>query len=841
MNKAFLNPNTPIPLEAEFAPRDNDFLTELSDDDIMNIAPHVMVHAMRTASQNGAQVISPRQVPSAYMMGRTYNTANQPFLHVVGSEACRHYSWPVPDGHSPIPSHYREDRPIKKIGEPLARRSPATAQPITRATAEISNPIHKAWIRIKANVDFQNREDVRGDPDGLAVAYARLWGQDDDEFKSDRTVTLAHISSLKSHAISPDTAFARYLGPIQDRRVITVAASASSRTAFGEDFSCDWNAMRVVTEGKFALSCATEGYSMMSMALEQPISNYSYLQRDGRMLVFHPRSGVAWYHGARSFRIYTDGRFQASKAPSLVSTEMRVGIERAGVRDLARLYSAAITWVKTASKTDTGTTNALLSGVDLIGTAVASAKSIGKSNVSELRNAVAEALHEASPEAKRVFTRGMKALREFIDWTYLEERNVAQVIAQKMAYKILQMDGFIGMKMKMAADYRKADVAVWWKKMMDQAPIPLKNLKYGTYSWATMAVYYTLIPPSEKWIGYQKYLDHVGLESMNDSSFPVPSTLPEDDEGVRTLTTLCTDTISSNKREMYSASYQGVYNAAMIISDFYKIDGDEDMYALFRAAAYLWSFRSRCAATVRVKVVSPEFDDPANSQSRTVAFPEPIGEKKVLVTTAPYVHLKALINGLRGNYMWSSVNPDPVVVGRVSDYLKRLPTVVSEPMRERLSFNDVTPESVRGLSTLKYVFDLPALAYDIESFLEYALEDAITAMNKLLADVVESRKPQEKAARPTRDRVVVAEEEMDTFEEEIERQIASSSQNGWSYVEEIDEGYAEEIIGACCNGDLEASTLLDSNYDGLDDFKSSFLAYLRVDPDTPAVAENALM
>merc|ERR1712194_809099 len=129
-------------------------------------------------------------------------------------------------------------------------------------------------LKIKANVDFQNREDVRGDSVNLARNYARLWGRVDTTFTEMGTITLAHLTDLQSHAIASDSAFARFLGPIHERRVVSVAVGPSTTAAFGAEYAVDWNCMRVCAESKFAMTISTEGHSLMEVALRQPVSHY---------------------------------------------------------------------------------------------------------------------------------------------------------------------------------------------------------------------------------------------------------------------------------------------------------------------------------------------------------------------------------------------------------------------------------------------------------------------------------------------------------------------------------------------------------------------------------------
>lgn len=842
-----LNSNTPIPFDPSMAPTSQDVISEMTDDEIMSVPPHIMVHAMRTASQNGAQVISPRQIPSSYMMGRTANTANQPFLHVVGSEAEKDYVWPVPRGHRPIPKHHLEDRPIRKVGMPLARRRPAAAQPITRATAGISNPIHKAWLKIRANIDFQNREDIHGDPDGLALAYARLWGQDDDEFSSEKTITLAHLTSLRSHAIAADSAFARYLGPLHERRVVSVVVSPASSEAFGPNYSCDWNAMRVTSEAKFALTVCTEGHSLVRLALPQPVGNYMAADRDGRMMVYHPRVGVSWFHGASSFRVYTDGRMVPAKAPNIVSVEMRAGIERASANDLINFYDATADWVRTNSMAISVTSNTLRDSLNLFQRATTSSRSVGRTNTAALQAAVVEAITQSPLANRRMFTRAMKALKNLVD-TYERGHTEAVVyFSKKMAKELSIMDNFIGIKLSQSAAQRRANIADWWFALMEQAPAELRDMHYGTSSWGTLATYFALAPPNQQWIKYQRFINHVGRDAMNDPSFPIPSDIPEDPDRCKDLIALATDAISQSKADMYSSTYNGMRRAAFMSAGYYDVSGDDDLNILFKAAGTFWSFRSRCAENVRVRFLSTETIDPPHSRVRRVHFADPLGPKKVCVTTAPYVPFKALVKGLQAIGLARGVDPSMNVVGRVSDALSVIPRI-TDPDDFAVLDDPDTYVALSRVDLLRYVFDIDRLARDTEAFLDYALEDAIAAANGILSALqrkISERETREQALAAERERIREATrvaDEAETYTPEIQAALDSererTRETGWAYIDQMDTGYMDQLIEDYTDEQDRAISVLDSQYSGYDSFLDAVKEYFAVGIARPVAANT---
>lgn len=816
---------TPIPFDRNICPRDNSFWEHLTDDEIMKVPPHVAVHAMRTSAQNGAQVISPRQIPSSYMLGRTNIDASQPFLHVAASEANANYVWPVPDKHPPLSSKMTEGRVVIKRGAPLSRRSPAKSSPITYATSKVSNPFHKAALKIKANVDFQNREDIRGDPDELAVAYARLWGQEDNFFTCLSTVTLAHLTDLQSHAITSDTAFARYLGPIQDRRVLTVAATASSTTAFGQDFAVDWNCMRVSAEAKYALSVTAEGYSLKELAIPNPIGSYSPDSRPPCAIVYHPNPGIAWCHGSLSFQVRCDTNTRRMKVPRVISTEMISNRGTVRVSDVLRLYDAAVRWTTTQTTGANFSANALAGSVTMISSATSRTLSTGRTSHKAVRQALMEALKSAPIDARRMLARSVAELVPVLDAISVSstDQHVRFHCCEYLAKRFQTLDGSINAKIIQAAATRNEDPEYWFASLLRQMPRKFADLKTGGFGWTIMAMLMLTKPPNAKWMGYYKSLAAVGIEAMADIVTPMPSIPPTEEPELWDVIALRCSAVAHAKKDMYSSSYMGVANACFVMSSAYRTAGYDDLATLFRASGCLWAFRSRCAETVGVVIAAPGTIVPTHGHSVDCVLPHPLNSRRVIATTAPYVYYRALIKGMHNLGLLTEVDVPEAIIGRISDHVNAWPPILD--VDDALTWENANVRgAIRGGHMIRYVLNPRRLATDMENFMEYAIEDAISAVKGAVTNLENNaaQRRNDAAARDLARRedanasAAAAAEILGLLPAATEAVVSNSS--GWDLIFSIEETTATEIIEAYETGDIDAQEILESTYPGETEF-----------------------
>lgn len=834
---------TPIPFDRQMCPRDNSFWDHLTDDEIMTIPPHVAVHAMRTAAQNGAQVISPRQIPSSYMLGRTHLDACQPFLHVVGSEANRDYVWPVPDGHPPIDPRMMEGRVVAKKGQPLARRSPPTAAPVTYATSKVSNPFHRAVLKIKANVDFQNREDVRGDPEELAVAYARLWGQKDDFFSDLSTVTLAHLTDLQSHAISPDTAFARFLGPIQDRRVLTVAVTASSTEAFGGDFSVDWTCLRVSAEAKYAMTVTSEGYNLKELSLPYPVGSYPASSRPSCVIVYHPNPGFAWCHGALTFQIRCSAEVTRMAAPAVMREEMKVGARQATSSDLIKLYDAAVRWISTQVTGASVSRNALAGSVNLIASASSKTLSLGKSAAKAVRQALMESLKSAPIAARRALTRSISVAVPILEEISYSSSDtiITYRFCKYLARRFQTLDGSINAKIVQAAAGRNQNPEDWFATLIGQAPRDLRDLTAGGYGWTVLGMYYMIKPPDDKWRGYVGSIRSVGIDSMADIRTPIPSVAPTETPEIWNVVALRCSTIASSKGDMYSSSYMGVAKAGFVLSAAYDYIGDENLALYLKAAGSLWAFRARCVETVKVVVCEPDTVVPANGRFKDHTFGKPIGSRRVIATMAPYTPYVALIRGMKKLGLLTHVEVPEKFLGKISDSIAAWGEIMD--IEEATDFlNRNVRSALLGNELSRYMCKPELLATDLERFLTYAVDDAIAATASALQDMEdnEALRQREKAER---ERIAEAEKEAErrAAAEAMEYYLPTNVEvrdfeSGWTFIVDIESTAAADLMDAYEAYDADAIEILDGNYRNATEFLNRVALRYRADRATRAAA-----
>jgi len=431
---------------------------------------------------------------------------------------------------------------------------------------------------------------------------------------------------------------------------------------------------------------------------------------------------------------------------------------------------------------------------------------------------------------------------------YERKRDAVAYISTAMANDIVVMDGMLGVKLSQAAAQRKVSVETWWETLMDQAPTSLRQLPYGTKSWAIMAIYYALIPPNAQWTKYRDYIARLGRDAMSEMSIPVPSDIPDDKNSCLDLIALSVNTSSASKKDMYGASYHGMYKACFVLASYFGNHRDHDMARLYKAGGMLWSFRSRCTQSVVVRLTDPRGDDPTHSQTRIVDFREPLGRRKVCVTIAPYKAFEALIKGLDSINVLTGVDPNANVVGRVSDALASLPFLATS---DNFPFMDSPTLRTRltKVDFLRYLFDLQGLARDIEEYLRFAVLDATKAVDGIL-DKVDAKRQEAIAAElaireehAQRVRECNIEGLEGTFDIGLSGAMFAApsmgGQDGWAYYSNLDEDYAEIITEACGEDDVDAMDLMETEYDSYNDFLRAVEAYLRV-PVVEKATSNTL-
>jgi len=844
---------TPIPFDRHMCPINNSFLENMTDQEILDVPPHVMIHALRTAAQSGAQVISPRQIPSSYMLGRTRNNASQPFLHMTGCESNNRFKWPVPDGHSPLNPTHLEDRTVVKHGNPLSKRSPATASPLTYASAHISNPIHKKILKAKANIDFQNREDVRGDPDALAVNYAKVWGQVDGTFARMGTVTLAHLTDLQRHAIAPDTAFARYLGPIHERRVITTAVGPSNSSAFGEFYGVDWTAMRVCADTKFALAVNTEGYSLREMALPFSVSEYSCDDRPTTMMVFHPKPGVAWCYAPNTFRVRPANLMKKARTPPVLRVELATNAGMAKVGDLMRVYTAAVTWTRTQEARVAETPNPLTSGMSVIARAVSRTSSVGKTVHKHARTVFMDALTTAPIDSRRMFGRTMsvlvKVVRAINDGN--SQPHVVDSVARYVGKRFQLLDGSLNARMITGASSRGKNHEDSFCSFRSQAPRAFRDISCNSYGWSCLVARFVLHPPDDKWRKYAASLTAIGIQAMEDIMTPIPSIPSDDAADTRQIISVHCSTVARNKGDMYGSSYAGVARAAFALATVYDDYEIHELWRMFRISGFLWMFRSRCAETVKVHICDEDTPVPTHGAFRIHEFGEPLGRKKVVATIAPYIHFRALAKGLKRLGLLPDVDPDAELIGRVTDHITGWGTLWDYDMAVDW-FGEYADEEVRESGVARYLIDIGDLARDVERFLSYAINDCINAASSVIRNVELNREAARRAALPAPEAMADAARQAigevgaaigAAFNNDVDNiahdDYGTDEMKGIDYLDTVDEDEAILILDEYTSDNAVAVALLEAPYADAQAFHNAFVQYIRESRAEPT-ALNAL-
>jgi hypothetical protein len=794
-----------IPLPPELAPRDPDFMATLSDEEIWDMPAHVAVHLMRTSAQGGVQIISPRQIPSSAAVQKTSRDARQTFLHVTASEASQTRTWPEPEWVKRPPASWFAHEPLAKDGEPLATRKPAKAAPVAFGVGDIANPFRRALAKINANVDFQRREDVRGDPDALAVAYARLWGMPDDFFGSGPVVTMAHLTGLREHAIMPDHAFARSLAPIQERRVVAVSVTTSDSGAFGPDRAFDWTSARVTAEAKFQLSVANERLSLVDVSIS-PMYKVGSLgpgPRPSGILVYHPGKASVWCYSGDTFAIRPSApeAIRRSKLVAVASENFTVGAHVVTSREIMRASTNAVHWVRTqASAVDLASTDTMSTGMAAIYRAVASARSTARTAGAALRSWLYDAVMDAPRHASVKFQRAISTVRQAVDVVGYDLWPDPD-LAKDLAKSLVQLDASIAMRMHAVAAVRNEDADAWFtslsRMLRDRGAGP------GTHGWAWMAVMFALNPPDEKWEGMVAALRAAASVSMRAGTIPLSGASYSSVEATYKLADVRAKTAVAHHKLLYSASYDGVAQASIFLARLADRRRHRSMARALRANAYCWSFRSRVVRTLDVRI-TPVMEE-YRGYSCVVEEDWMGGAVAYQTRLAPLKHYRAWKKGLDAMGSPLARNCQEEIPGLSISTAMQL----TRPVVGRLTFDDdVDLGRVAECDAFRYACAPERLGSETERFLEYAVTDARAAFTATSEEFRRAREVEssrnnamlEALELPETDEPATAPGDVDVLAGMLERDVVA---DGWFYMAQMD----QTVVDVMMTSMLEDPTL----------------------------------
>jgi hypothetical protein len=739
-----------IPLPADLAPTEGWNLDHVSDDDIMAIPAHVLVHLMRTAAQNGTQVVSPRQIPTSAMLSKVSRDTTAPFVHVAGSDASRGYRWPVPPGCKPPDEDDLEGEPCMKLGDKLVSRTPAKAEAIVKFDDHVPNPIHKAWIKARAAVDFQNANTVDGDGDGLARAYEKLFGCEEGDLTRDPGLTVNTVQSLLHHAIVTDNSLARQLAPVQARRVISVAVGPSAAQAFGANRAFDWTAARVSAETKFRLTCAVEGHSLVdvSTAGHAPVGELLFRpgSRGGNVLVYHPQLATSWTYGPSTFAIAprppdkssgTNGGTGPGDPPNPWVTEVLLEGRRFASPVAGKLANrAAVSWVTTNVLALKGaqtnrSADAFMPMATAVTRMVTGIRSVGKTPDRDVAREVYDALATcpAMTAVKMVAA---------ID-TYIAVRHALGYSAtappddlDALAARLVSVDQHMHTHICSAAAMRNEDPDAWFTAMKRQAPRAWRDLKPGTRGWARLAVRLLVMPTNSRWSKLLSALRAKASENLRmtvSEATAVSAVLPELSTEMLTAKAKA---VAEHLAAPFSARYDGRALGITLMARVLDKAGKKQAATMCRAAAAGWTLRQHFTRSIHASVGTEPLEHARGRMSRATTRCVPLGGKtlSVLASCNPARSYRAWYAKMCDLYGEGTVScPDDVSGTAVSDCVALIRRASVSPMELDEAF-----EIMRNVPpALRYALLPTTLADDLDKTLKEVFEDVYAVVEAEIA------------------------------------------------------------------------------------------------------------
>lgn len=711
-----------IPLPADMVPTTPPDFANLSAAEIRGIPPHVLMHIMRTGAQGGLQVISPRQVPSSQVVRRTADDSTATFIHVAGSDASPNMDWPVPEGCAKPDMSMFADEPLRKIGKPLAHRTPARAEPLVNLEEQVPSAIQRAWIKARANCTLQMCEDVAGDPETLAAAYEAHFKAPPGSLMRDPGLAIHPERDLKDHAIVVDTSMARQLAPTHVRRVLSVAVGASTAEAFGKFSSFDWTSARVTAETKYYLSVQNEHLSLIDIARKSTCEVgrmlFNPAARSGVSITYHPTPGSAWSHRPDTFSVHPDAAkiVVRNDIHEAIAKELRDGAMFTSPVVAATSARAAVHWVKTRTTGPSGFTNDVFENMPaLLGSATMGFSSIARTGSKALRSILYDAIAGAPLTIRCKLTRALTVVREGAEIIGRPHAITGRVMST-LASRLLLLNNHINSAMHTTAMTRGANGDDWYANLIDQLPSDMRVTSVGGLGWARIAVYLMFNPPDNGWRNLMGAIKAnttgmmVGPEAHSGAS---RCDLGGDHEQAIVLRL---DSCISRQKEMYGASYDGAALGCILCARMAEDYGLADTGRMFRVASHGWTLRKMCMWRIVTSYGRMDWTVPDGCE---VAVFSEVPEVDGMAVTARW-DIASAVESWRTKV--ARLGFTTMAPGEARDLCDQLSFLTKAPDLTKEIGNDASRRAASGAG-LRYAYRTDLLAKNIESNLTFARND----------------------------------------------------------------------------------------------------------------------
>jgi hypothetical protein len=814
-----------IPVPADLAPDSPMNWDVLTDDQLMAIPPHMVVHMMRTAAQGGTQIVSPRQVPSTNIVKRTHQDSTSTFVHLAGSAASRGAAWPVPAGYAAPDLDDLDSEPLVKVGTALSRRRPTPADHLVVIGEQVASPIQRAWIKARAAVDLQARTGVSGDAEALSRAYERLFGAAEGSLMQDPGLVISSDSTFRSLALMTDNSMARQLAPIHARRVVSVSVGPSSASAFGPHRGFDWTCARVVAEAKFTLTVQNEGYSLVDVSVGS-VAQVGYLlqhpmERSGAVIAYHPTPGVAWSCDPMTFSVHPDlskskPRFRVAE---WVADELIRGAEFASPLASAAAYRATVDWTRTAELGHGGGLSDTLSGgVRWALEAALSTGVMGKDVSRQLRAEVYQAIAKADVPTGAKTIRAIDTVRGVMRvckrWL-----KVTEGVVLGLAGRLISMDAHINAHMNNAAVTRGSDPETWFARLVQQLPVSLRDVSPGTRGWGTLAVYFMLNPPDDKWESLT-----AAARFKTKSTMETISSVESVDEAIPSknhheVMRVRAKSLSARVSDTYSASYDGAALGSVYCARMADAANLPKLAKLFRVNAAAWTFRMRYCRYIYTTIGPISDQVPENSLvwKSTSENLTNVSPTQVTTRVCPHTAYSWYVKRLKIILGGSNVRiPEELVAGKATDLIRRLNPV--KPDLLELGRTTVAEKHWDVMDASRYAVSPSYFADKLEEGMLAAMEDSITVVRSMDHDLGVIGAADAVAGPSPMPRLLGGLGQIDEgYIEGLTEAAKRSVKNGYywlSFVDPLDSEFVQEIMDSA----EWADEVLNTEYPNLESF-----------------------
>jgi len=646
-----------LPLDEDTAANTQELLAAMTDDELLAVPSHVLVHMQRTFSQGGAQVISPRQVTLGGIAGRVAEKKRQPDMHIVGSNATRNLSWPIAAGYLLTNAWWRE--PLDAYpNTPAVRSRTSQASVVVHGDKQL-DPVEMAVVKSRALIDMQRRPDIGGDAEGLSRALAAAWGIDPELYDDVAGSLIEGSGNLLRYAIGPDKHYPVVHAPVQARKVISVAAMATGRDIYGEHAALDWRRLRVLAEAVFYMSARVEGYTMEDMAQARPVGDPSAPPNRAGLMQFRPMPGAVWTFAPSTFRLSVNrvvGTSNEMILPERLTAILEEQLDTARVTEGGGLVARKVTYAAAqapAMVSQVGET--LVRGFELLKTSAAAFQARGYTADSAVSSFVHSCMvgDRSGMSVEAVWaTRAVSEAATALGMAHAIDARMARQVGARL--KVLTDD--LRQKLVVEAEKQGASLEEWWHDFSSRLPFEIRVTTESNQAWAAGIAWYLMARPSTRWIRLSSALaneTHRALASVHLAEMTLPPKVHME-ERVREAVTISAARLSRS----YGAYYHATADGAYLLAARCARAGDNEGSAVLRAAGRMWDIRAAAAYTMSLTTENP---------GRSAV--EHIETAGMWVRTAPYNAYSRWLEAAAAARLTVGDYPDQVK-GHVSDVFK---------------------------------------------------------------------------------------------------------------------------------------------------------------------------